>query len=173
MVKRPQVNIRWLGKARVWTAGRLAIMWRLDKQFGHLWVAHQWDHQEAATLVRPGLEKGERKMNRIVKPETAGVPIQEAEGGDWLELWPNLTEFFTATRFSNPVGPRKPGCLILTTRFKMWSAILKCPNDLVQIRCDAPTPQMLFTGLETMLVTPGTPWEPDTFAEEKKNGKRR
>lgn len=151
----------------------MAFLFRHDSQFGLLMLAYQWNRQDYATRVRPGLEKGKRDMKRIVKPELDGVPIQEAEGGEWLERWPNLVEFLTATRFSDPPGPRKPGTLNVTTRFKMWAATLKCPNEGIQLRVDARTPELLWDALESLLVTPGTPWEPDPYfkapASRKKN----
>lgn len=102
-------------------------------------------------------------MRRIVKPEQGGIPIPEAEGGEWLEAHPHLVEFLTATRYSDPPGPRRPGSLLITTRFKLWSGILKCPNEGVQLRADAITPEQLLHALETFLATPGTPWEPDPY----------
>lgn len=149
------------------------MAFRYDAQFGLLFLGYQWSHMLEPLWVRRDYREGKRNMKRIVKPEVGGVPVQEAEGGEWLESWPNLTEFLTSTRFSDPPEPRKPGSLIINTRFKLWSGILKCPNDGVQLRMDAPTPHMLFTALETALSTPGTPWEPDPYAQGRQAGKKK
>lgn len=102
-------------------------------------------------------------MRRIVKPEQGGSPIPEAEGGEWLENYPNLVEFLTATRYTDPPGPRRPGSMFIGTRFKLWTMILKCPNEGVQLRVEGVTPERLFHAAETFLATPGTPWEPDPY----------
>lgn len=161
------------GRVAVWRRGNLALCYRSDAQWGHLLVSYQWRHMTEAVVLRPGLEGRNRDMRRITKPEHSSLPIAEAEGGEWLEDWPNLTEFLTATRFDDPPGPRRPGSLTISTRFKLWTATLRCPNEGVQLRCDAVTPGQLLSALETFLVSPGCPWEPDPYWKGPSTGKKK
>lgn len=112
-------------------------------------------------------------MKRIVKPDGVNQVAQEAEGGEWLEDYPNLIEFLTCTTYSDPPGRRKPGSLSIWTRFKMWCCSLRDNDNGACLRIEALTPDQLLHALETLLATGNAPWEFPPEPEPPAKGKKR
>lgn len=92
-----------------------------------------------------------------------------------LEKMPTLLEFLTATTLEGADGAtdREPPTIFMLPREGVLQVTLKEPSQRLRLRVDVANPVALWPTLEAALANPGSLWEVDPFAAQKRPGKKR
>ena len=96
-------------------------------------------------------------LDRVPSGNGSGEPAGDASPGEWLGLYPALSEFLVASRWSNG-DVRTPGTLTLFTDGPSWKL---CLSDRAQGRVAFVTgtsPQLAFQAAESGLVGSSLDW---------------
>ncbi len=110
------------------------------------------------------------------KPEVlsgAAGGAQPVKRGVLLSKVPVLASYLCDLTYESTDERRLPSYLIIRPQSGVWHVTLKDPSTGLQLRASCDSYDLVTATLEGLLTSPGTPWEPDPFAQKIGNGKRR
>lgn len=85
---------------------------------------------------------------------------------------PNVMSHLCVCRFDDGT-PRRPGRLFIETSGAFFRVILKEPESDLEMVLSGPTIDDTFALADLMLGSDTAPWTPDTFALERRQGRRK
>ena len=111
------------------------------------------------------------------KPAAAGpggdAPRQAAARPKVLEKTPTLAGFLLDLQYEDGGGPREPSYMIVKAAGGEWLVTLKDPTEARQLRTRVTDLGTAYAALEGLLVADSCPWEPDSWAQGRKPGRRK
>ena len=106
-------------------------------------------------------------LERVPVPNGLAEPVQQASPGEWLGLYPALSEFLVACKWSDGT-PRLPGTVTLFSDGPVWKL---CLSDRHQSRVafvSGSSPQGAFQAADEGLQRSSLDWRPQRQGKPRK-----